>query len=88
MTHFTLEQKERFAKLDDERNPEFTFAATDTSILVMIAKGEINAKAMACYQLAQNGLDMNGNWVGFKKAENIFAATFCQYLKITNLPEK
>lgn len=82
MEHFTIAQKERFAKMDDERNPEFTFNCTDTSILVMIAKGEIDARAMAWYTLAQNGLDQNGEWVGFDKAEKIFAANVSQNIKI------
>lgn len=80
--YFTIKQQEAFAKMNDESNPEFTFNGTDSKILSMIAKGEIDAKAMAMKALADSGLDHDGNWVGFKRAKAIFEAAVVQNIKL------
>lgn len=57
--------------LKDDDNPAFLFNLTPTSILLMIIRGEISATWLASKQLASRGLDKNGQWVGFDKAEEI-----------------
>lgn len=55
----------------DELNPIFLFQGTSTKLLSMIVNGEINTTWMASKALANRGLDKNGCWVGFDKAEEI-----------------
>lgn len=42
------------------------------SLLLAIAKGRIDVKALAAHQLANCGLGRKGEWVGFPKAEKIW----------------
>lgn len=53
----------------DNLNPQFIFQMTYTKLLVRIARGEIDATELAINELAQRGLDLNGQWVGFEKAK-------------------
>lgn len=55
-------------ELHDEENPEFMFQGTWTSLLTRIAKGEVDAEFYARKELANRGLDLNGNWIGFEAA--------------------
>jgi len=82
LSYFTLEQQEEFSQMDDESNPEFTFSCTNNNILVLIATGQIDARAMAWKTLADKGLDEKGNWVGFDQARRIFEANVSQNIKI------
>ena len=52
----------------DDENPDFLFSTTFTSLLVKIAKGQVDAEFYARKELANRGLDLNGNWVGFEAA--------------------
>lgn len=51
----------------DALNPAFLFQSTWTELLVKIASGEIDAQELARQELANRGLDLSGQWVGFKK---------------------
>lgn len=55
-------------ELTDDENPAFLFSTTYTSLLSKIAKGEIDANFYARAELANRGLDLNGNWIGFAAA--------------------
>lgn len=59
------------AELNDEENPAFLFSCTWTSLLTQIAKGDIDANYIAKVELANRGLDLNGQWVGFAKAKRL-----------------
>ncbi len=54
--------------LSDNENPDFLFSTTFTSLISKIAKGEIDANFYARMELANRGLDLNGNWIGFAAA--------------------
>ncbi len=54
--------------LSDNENPDFLFSTTFTSLLTKIAHGDIDAEFYARRELANRGLDLNGNWIGFKAA--------------------
>ncbi len=54
--------------LHDEENPDFLFSTVWTNLLVKIAKGEVDAEFYARKELANRGLDLNGNWIGFEAA--------------------
>lgn len=43
-------------------------------VLVAVANGELDLNALACKELANRGLDKQGHWVGFAKAEQIHNA--------------
>jgi len=58
-------------ELSDEENPNYMFSLTATSILTDIANGHIDPVRFAKQELANRGLDENGEWVGFEKAKKI-----------------
>jgi hypothetical protein len=51
--------------LPDDKNPQFLFSTTHTSLLIEIVKGSINAEKLALKELEKRGLNKNGRWVGF-----------------------
>jgi len=55
--------------IKDDENPVLLFSTTWTSLLSQIAKGEIDAQQLARFELANRGLDLEGNWIGFKAAK-------------------
>jgi len=58
----------------DELNPKFLFQGTHTGLLIRCAGGDFDLVQMAKDELANRGLDLNGQWVGFKtekKARNV-----------------
>lgn len=58
------------AEVADELNPAYLFSTRATALLVAIARGELNAQALALDELANRGLDPNtGKWVGFATAK-------------------
>lgn len=59
------------AELHDEENPAYLYSTVWTSLLVKIARGEVDANYMAKVELANRGLDDRGVWVGFAKAKRI-----------------
>lgn len=80
--YFTLEQMATFDNMSDDKSPNFTFQGTDSQILSMIVKGEIDPVAMAWKELANRGLDHCGEWVGFNQASKIFEASVVQNMKL------
>lgn len=57
--------------MQDELNPQFMFQGTATDLLVAATKGEIDLNQLVAKELAGRGLDKDGKWVGFAKAEVI-----------------
>lgn len=55
----------------DDTNPAYLFSSTPTVLLVAAASGAISLKELAMNELANRGLDQQGNWVGFKQAETL-----------------
>ena len=56
-------------KLPDDLNPEYIFSTTDASLLVNAINGKIDLNIIAIKELANRGLNQNGKWIGFTKAE-------------------
>ena len=61
----------REEEVSDDDNPAYLFNTTNTSILVQIVNGEVDANYLARVELANRGLDKKGIWVGFKAAARI-----------------
>ncbi len=62
----------KFSQESDDTNPEFVFATTDCDTLARMLSGELDPRVMIAQQLTNCGCDLNGKYVGFKKAEQIF----------------
>lgn len=45
-----------------------------TELLKAMAKGEVDAQAIAAQLMASRGLDREGKWVGFERAAFLWAA--------------
>lgn len=60
----------REEEVSDDDNPAYLFNTTNTSLLVQIAKGEVDAEELAKKELANRGLNNDGKWVGFNKAKS------------------
>ena len=58
-------------ELPDELTPKYLFQTTSNEILSQIAIGKVNPVELAKRELANRGFDANGEWVGFKKAEEL-----------------
>ena len=43
-----------------------------TELLLAMAKGEVDTQAIAAQLMAGRGLDEQGKWVGFEKAEQVW----------------
>jgi hypothetical protein len=61
--------EKKYANASDDENPIYLFNSTWNTILIEIAKGKINPVHLAMRELACRGLDINGTWIGFDKAE-------------------
>jgi len=59
----------------DDQVAEYVFQTIHSSILADIVNGKEDATMLAAKQLASRGLDKNGNWVGFDKADEIHGLT-------------
>jgi hypothetical protein len=55
----------------DDINPRFIFSTTATALLVEALKGDFDIKQLIRRELANRGLNAEGNWVGFDKAAQI-----------------
>ena len=51
----------------DEVNPIFLFSGTHTELLLRCANHEFNLLQMARSELANRGLNLKGEWVGWRK---------------------
>jgi hypothetical protein len=58
----------------DDNNPAYMFSSTYTDLLVAAANGQVDLLAFAKRELANRGLDQNGQWVGFDNAAKIWKA--------------
>lgn len=59
----------------DDANPAYLFSTTWTELLAKIASGEIDCQDLAKRTLAQRGVDLKGQWVGFDQAAKIHGIT-------------
>ncbi len=55
----------------DDINPRFIFSLTATALLVEALRGDFDIKQLIRRELANRGLNTEGNWVGFDKAAKI-----------------
>ncbi len=55
----------------DDINPRFIFSTTSTALLVEALRGDFDLKQLVRRELANRGLNADGNWVGFDKAAQI-----------------
>ena len=55
----------------DDINPRFIFSTTSTALLVEALRGDFDLKQLIRRELANRGLNTEGNWVGFDKAAQI-----------------
>ncbi len=73
MTTQDLQQFQRDAmtgKIEDSKNPAFLFQTIHTDLLVKILAGDIDAKMVAEYELANRGLNRDGKYVGFNQKKS------------------
>ena len=56
----------------DEQNPQFLYSITSIDLLLAITSGLIDPVQLAREQLAGRGLDLDGQWVGFDRASQIW----------------
>lgn len=63
-----------WGELDDDDNPTYVMRRLESTHLGHISTGKVDAKRLAHEELANRGLDSNGKWVGFDKAEEHHAA--------------
>jgi hypothetical protein len=54
--------------IPDDENPLFLFQGTTTKLLVMGINKEFSFAELARQELANRGLNLKGEWVGFKNA--------------------
>ncbi|MDI1355348.1 MAG: hypothetical protein PSX36_10540 [bacterium] len=55
----------------DDINPRFIFSLTATALLVEALRGDFDIKQLIRRELANRGLNTEGNWVGFDQAKKI-----------------
>jgi len=65
-------EKNTINEIRDDDNPEFLFNGVNTSILLPVALGKIDAKKLAQKEMAQRGFGKKGEWIGFDKAEKLW----------------
>ena len=56
---------------NDDLNPNYMFQTTANTLLVQALSGEYNILEMVRKELANQGLDTQGKWVGFAKAKEV-----------------
>lgn len=60
-----------YRNTEDDRNPKYALQGMDIELLVKAVNGEIDLTEIAKKELAQRGMDLNGEWIGFEKAKKI-----------------
>jgi hypothetical protein len=60
-----------FENRADDINPRFIFRLTATALLVEALRGDFDLKQLIRRELANRGLNAEGNWVGFDQAAKI-----------------
>jgi hypothetical protein len=61
--------------VSDLQNPTFLFSCIATDLLLAITSGLIDPVQLAHEQLANRGLDADGQWAGFDRAREIHGVT-------------
>lgn len=61
-------RRDSYEPKPDDLNPVYLFQLTHTGLLVRCAGGDFDLVQMAKDELARRGLDLNGEWIGFKKS--------------------
>lgn len=59
-------------KVSDDKNPKYLFNSIDSDLVLGVASGRIDAKAIAAEQMASRGLGLGGQWVGFEAARKVW----------------
>ncbi|RYG01557.1 MAG: hypothetical protein EOO02_12515 [Chitinophagaceae bacterium] len=68
-----FQQAAQKGEVPDAQNPIFLFSSTNSALLLQLAKGELDARALACIEMMNRGLSViDGSYVGFAKAEELF----------------
>ena len=55
--------------LSDDNNPLFAFSTMNTELIVAFAKNKYDIDFYLRSELANRGLNINGQWVGFAQAK-------------------
>lgn len=55
----------------DDNDPRFLFSGTHTVLLSAILAGQVDPMELVRREMANRGLDADGQWVGFKRAEAV-----------------
>lgn len=59
--------------IPDSENPLFLFSVTESKLLIRMANGEISAEQLARRELANRGIGLNGEWIGFDAAQKLWS---------------
>lgn len=62
---------EKYADRNEDENPEFLFSRTSTRVLLELLHKQIDVDYLIRRELANRGVDRNGNWVGFTDSYRI-----------------
>jgi hypothetical protein len=64
-----LNQAAMTGEISDDNNPLFAFSTMSTELLTAFAKSKYDIDYFLRNELAQRGLNINGQWIGFKNAK-------------------
>jgi len=59
-------------EVSDDNNPLFAFSTMTNELLTAFAKGKYDIDFFLRNELASRGLNINGQWIGFKAAKAEF----------------
>lgn len=62
--------------ISDDLNPKYVFSGTSNAVLVDLINGGDKVFELLHEALANRGLDLQGNWVGFDAAEELHVKAF------------
>ncbi len=74
-TRRRIEAQNADPQVSDLQNPAFLYSTVATDLLLAITSGLIDPVQLAHEQLANRGLDADGQWVGFDRAREIHQVT-------------
>lgn len=60
-------RRDAFVPGEDDLNPTFLFQGTHIDLLLQCANGEFNLRKMARDEVANRGLNLKGEWIGWRK---------------------
>ena len=70
-TRLRLEAQLADPNVNDQQNPNFLFSLASTDLLLAAADGRIDLGLLVRTELANRGLDLNGEWIGFQAARKL-----------------